>query len=87
MREFQLEAVFAMSTRCRGAPCVGYPTIVGSGPNAAIMHYEAVDGLVAPGHLVLVDAGAEWRWARVGAWLDGGPRVSGVQRQEGIGCS
>ncbi|KXZ43505.1 hypothetical protein GPECTOR_88g448 [Gonium pectorale] len=61
LREYQLEAVFSMSSRCRGAPCPGYPPIVGSGPNAAIMHYEALEGTVEAGHLVLVDAGAEWR--------------------------
>ncbi|GIL83445.1 hypothetical protein Vretimale_11190 [Volvox reticuliferus] len=61
LREYQLEAVFSLSSRCRGAPSPGYPPIVGSGPNAAIMHYEAADGVVEPGHLVLVDAGAEWR--------------------------
>ncbi|GLI59795.1 hypothetical protein VaNZ11_001760 [Volvox africanus] len=61
LREYQLEAVFSLSSRCRGAPSLGYPSIVGSGPNAAIMHYEAADGVVEPGHLVLVDAGAEWR--------------------------
>ncbi|EFJ45292.1 hypothetical protein VOLCADRAFT_106021 [Volvox carteri f. nagariensis] len=61
LREYQLEAVFSLSSRCRGAPCPGYPPIVGSGPNAAVMHYEAADGVVEAGHLVLVDAGAEWR--------------------------
>ncbi|GLC33598.1 hypothetical protein PLESTB_000093400 [Pleodorina starrii] len=61
LREYQLEAVFSLSSRCRGAPSPGYPSIVGSGPNAAVMHYEAADGRVEAGHLVLVDAGAEWR--------------------------
>eukprot|EP00198_Chlamydomonas_reinhardtii_P012368 XP_001701705.1 predicted protein [Chlamydomonas reinhardtii] len=61
LTEFQLEAVFAMSSRCRGAPDLGYPVIVGTGPNAAVMHYEAGPAAVEPGHLVLVDAGAEWR--------------------------
>ncbi|KAG2494091.1 hypothetical protein HYH03_007730 [Edaphochlamys debaryana] len=61
LREYQLEAVFSLSSRCRGAPQAGYPPIVGSGPNAGVMHYEACDGLVAGHHLVLVDAGAEWR--------------------------
>ncbi|KAG2435289.1 hypothetical protein HXX76_007365 [Chlamydomonas incerta] len=61
LTEYQLEAVFALSSRCRGAPDLGYPVIVGTGPNAAVMHYEAGPAAVEPGHLVLVDAGAEWR--------------------------
>lgn len=61
--------MFACSSRARGCPAPGYPIIVGSGPNAAVMHYEAADGLVEAGHLVLVDAGAEWRWVKGRVWV------------------
>lgn len=37
---------------------LGYPCIVGAGPNAAVLHYERNDAVVQDGQLVLVDAGA-----------------------------
>lgn len=42
-----------------GATRTGYGTIVGSGPNAAILHVEPSARLVQAGEFVLVDAGAE----------------------------
>jgi Xaa-Pro aminopeptidase len=37
-----------------------YPTIVGSGANATVLHYVVNDRRVEEGDLVLIDAGAEW---------------------------
>jgi Xaa-Pro aminopeptidase len=45
---------------CRaGASGVGYGTIVGTGSNSAVFHFVPGDRVVAPGDLVLVDAGAQ----------------------------
>ena len=43
----------------RGAWGPAYPTIVGSGPNALVLHYVSNDRVLEDGDLVLVDAGAE----------------------------
>lgn len=42
-----------------GARQTGYGTIVGSGSNAAILHFDPSDRQVAAGEFVLIDAGAE----------------------------
>lgn len=51
-------AVDAAFRRGRGAG-PGYETIVGSGPNACVLHYTANARVIQSGELVLVDAGAE----------------------------
>ncbi|KAK3263271.1 hypothetical protein CYMTET_27913 [Cymbomonas tetramitiformis] len=58
--EYQLEAVFGQYTMHQGLRHFGYPCIVGSGQNSAILHYDRNTKQVADGDLVLVDAGAEW---------------------------
>lgn len=42
-----------------GGSRTGYSTIVGSGPNAAVLHFEPSGRVVRAGEFVLVDAGAE----------------------------
>jgi Xaa-Pro aminopeptidase len=53
--QIELEAAFQRA----GADRTGYGTIVGAGPNAAVLHFEPSARAVAPGDFVLVDAGAE----------------------------
>ena len=53
--QIELEAGFLRA----GAKRTGYGTIVGSGPNAAVLHFEPSSRVVQPGEFVLVDAGAE----------------------------
>jgi Xaa-Pro aminopeptidase len=53
--QIELEAEFFR----HGATRPGYGTIVGSGPNAAILHVEPSAREVREGDFVLVDAGAE----------------------------
>lgn len=62
LREVHLAAVFEATTRCGGLPALGYPVIVGAGPNSAVMHYAAGQAVLQPDQLVLVDAGAEYRY-------------------------
>ena len=56
-RTLQIELEVAFSHA--GANRTGYGTIVGAGPNAAVLHFEPSNRAVAPGDFVLVDAGAE----------------------------
>jgi Xaa-Pro aminopeptidase len=51
-----IEAVFMRS----GASGWGYPSIVGSGPNATILHYRASRRRMETGELLLVDAAARY---------------------------
>ena len=57
--EWELEAALDSGFRRRGAWGPAYPTIVGSGPNACVLHYVSNDRTLSGGDLVLVDAGAE----------------------------
>eukprot|EP00877_Chromochloris_zofingiensis_P013741 jgi/Chrzof1/8620/Cz03g17190.t1 len=59
--EYQLEAQFTAACMSAGCSQLGYQCIVGSGPHAAIMHYDRNSGLVGADDLVLVDAGAEYQ--------------------------
>jgi Xaa-Pro aminopeptidase len=53
--QIELEAEFFR----HGATRTGYGTIVGSGPNAAVLHFAPSARAVRDGEFVLVDAGAE----------------------------
>ena len=57
--EWQLEASIEEAFRRRGAMGPAFPTIVGSGANACILHYRDNSGIIGERDLVLVDAGAE----------------------------
>jgi Xaa-Pro aminopeptidase len=53
--QIELEAGFFRA----GATRPGYGTIVGGGPNSAVLHFEPSNRAVREGEFVLVDAGAE----------------------------
>lgn len=57
--EWELEAALDGTFRRLGAFGPSFPSIVGSGANATVLHYVTNDRVVADGDLVLVDAGAE----------------------------
>ena len=57
--EWGEEGILDGALRRRGAGGTAYPTIVGSGANACVLHYEDNNRSVQDGDLVLVDAGAE----------------------------
>ena len=59
MGEWELEATLDAGFRKRGAWGPAYPTIIGSGPNACVLHYVSNDRTLEGGDLVLVDGGAE----------------------------
>jgi Xaa-Pro aminopeptidase len=58
--EFEVEADFAHHARRRGSTGVGYPSICGCGPNAAVLHYVTNQDRLRKGDLFLIDAGCEW---------------------------
>jgi Xaa-Pro aminopeptidase len=62
MREYELAALIEYVFKRNGAASPGYPSIVGSGPNATILHYTDNERAMADGDLVLIDAGAEYEY-------------------------
>ncbi len=59
MHEFELKDAVEEAFRHSGARHVAYDSIVGSGPNGAVLHYPKDDRTLRDGELVVVDAGAE----------------------------
>jgi Xaa-Pro aminopeptidase len=60
MWEYQLEAIIEAAFRRNGAERVGFPSIVGSGPNSVTLHYDKSRRQMLANELVVVDIGAEW---------------------------
>jgi Xaa-Pro aminopeptidase len=58
--EYQVDAVIREVFRDNGSPRAAYPPIVGSGPNATVLHYRQNRRPMADGELLLVDAGCEY---------------------------
>ena len=59
--EYEVEAAIEEVYLRNGAMSWGYPSIVGSGPNATILHYEKSSRKMEPGDLLLVDAAANYQ--------------------------
>ncbi|MEO8078704.1 MAG: aminopeptidase P N-terminal domain-containing protein [Acidobacteriota bacterium] len=59
--EYEVEAEIEAVYLRRGAMSWGYPSIVGSGPNATILHYQKSTRKMAPGDLLLVDAAGNYQ--------------------------
>jgi Xaa-Pro aminopeptidase len=55
--QIELEAAFLRN----GGDALAFETIIGGGPNAAVLHFSPTDRPFAVGELVLIDAGAEYR--------------------------
>src|SRR5213083_3588444 len=60
MYEDEMEAVLEEGFRGNGADRLGYPSIVGSGPNSTTLHYDVNRRRTENGDLVVIDAAAEW---------------------------
>lgn len=76
--QIELEAEFFRA----GAQRTAYDTIVGSGPNAAVLHFSPTSRELREGELVLIDAGAEYDGyaCDVTRTYPVGPRFSPEQR-------
>jgi Xaa-Pro aminopeptidase len=59
--EFELQKAIEDSFASLGAARTSFPSIVGSGPNSLILHYEENSRRMEPGEVVVVDVGAEYR--------------------------
>jgi Xaa-Pro aminopeptidase len=59
MYEYELEGRVEYGFRQRGAERLGFPSIVGSGPNGTTLHYDENRRQTRPGELVVMDVGAE----------------------------
>jgi Xaa-Pro aminopeptidase len=58
--EYEVEAELMRVFRAGGSERSAYGSIVGSGPNATILHYRKNDRRLEPDDLLLIDAGAEF---------------------------
>lgn len=76
--QVELEAEFFR----HGAPRTAYGSIVGTGPNGAILHFTPTDRRLGEGDLVLIDAGAEVDGyaSDVTRTFPAGRRFTGLQR-------
>ena len=59
--EYEVEAAIEQVYLANGAMSWGYPSIVGSGPNATILHYGESSRKMEPGDLLLVDAASSYQ--------------------------
>ena len=58
--EYEVEAIIEYEFRQGGAERPAFPSIVGSGPFASILHYDRNDRRMLDGDMVVVDIGAEY---------------------------
>jgi Xaa-Pro aminopeptidase len=62
MKEYQLEAYFDFTLTSEGVKHHAFNTIVASGKNGTVLHYEHNDATVEDGNLVLLDFGAQFEY-------------------------
>jgi Xaa-Pro aminopeptidase len=60
MREYEIQALVEYCFARMGCESVGYNSIVGSGPNSCILHYEADRRLMNAGDMVCMDVAGEY---------------------------
>ncbi len=60
MHEYEIDAELLHVFRKHGSERPAYESIVGSGPNATILHYRAGARQINDGELLLIDAGCEY---------------------------
>lgn len=60
--EYQVKAAVEAVHRARGAVSSSFPSIVGSGPNATILHTPHSDRQMQAGDLILVDAASSYEY-------------------------
>jgi Xaa-Pro aminopeptidase len=58
--EYEVEAAVEYEFRRRGAERPSFPSIIGSGPNSTVLHYNASTRQMKAGDLVVVDIGSEY---------------------------
>jgi Xaa-Pro aminopeptidase len=63
--EYEVEAAIEFVFKKNGAFDWGYPSIVGSGPNATVLHYQKSTRQMKDGELLLVDAAGFFKYMTV----------------------
>jgi Xaa-Pro aminopeptidase len=58
--EYELQAAVESGMRAGGAEGVSFPSIIGSGPNSLILHYDDNERQMQKGEVVVMDVGAEY---------------------------
>jgi Xaa-Pro aminopeptidase len=58
--EYEIQAEVEYTFRRRNADFWGFPSIVGSGVNTTILHYDKAQSAIKTGDLILMDIGAEY---------------------------
>ncbi len=83
MMEWEIEAIVDFTFRKSGAAGPSYPSIIASGPNAAVLHYVTNDCQIKTGDLLLIDAGCEYRYyaSDITRTFPVGARFTPIQRQ------
>jgi len=61
VNEFQVQSTLEHNYAMAGGRGAAYPTIVGSGINSTVLHYNANDRDLVDGDLVCIDSGASYR--------------------------
>jgi Xaa-Pro aminopeptidase len=81
--EYQVQAEVERRFTLEGARRPAYPSIVASGPNSCILHYDASERTMQTGDLLLLDVGAEYHHyaADVTRTVPVGRRFSAEQRK------
>ncbi len=60
MYEYELQSIVEFCFGMEGCEYQGFPSIIGSGPNSCILHYEENERQMKAGDLVVLDIGAEY---------------------------
>lgn len=60
MYEYEVESVFDYIIGINGCKTTSFPTIVASGPNINVLHYQANQRQMQDGDLVMIDFGADY---------------------------
>jgi Xaa-Pro aminopeptidase len=60
MNEFEIQALLEYTFRRNGGDRPAYASIVGSGPNSTVLHYNRDDRYMSAGELLLIDAAASY---------------------------
>ncbi len=60
MNEFEIQALIEYFFRRYGAGRPGFASIVGSGPNSTVLHYNSNDRFMGPDDMLVMDIGAEY---------------------------
>ena len=80
--EYQVEALVEYTFKREGSEYPGFPSIIGSGENSVILHYETNRRTIQPGDVVVIDIGAEYHGytADITRTIPVGGRYSAEQR-------